>query len=902
MKKSSSKGCYNLRQKFRAISGSTQKKSTENQLISEEDIEYFNRSTEDTEENIEPCQLCLQESQDNQSTNHVHEIETENHIPPSTDQSESPSILHAVNAANGTPETVLKPRAERTSLSSESSSSQTESDSEDSIEETTPLISTTKHPRILFSDKPEGNSQKLKELNTEKQGKSAEAQRSTSLDKSSSEESLTVKMDSQENSDLQQQIRELQRQVSRHLKTTPPVTDYPSIADFSSTKPSLFHGYENENVERWIEKFKLHLTRRRINLAHNAAASELALHLAGPAEVFYYSLRESQRLNFEDLCTALRERYSSRNHTWRQWQALSSRQQGANEPLDKYIADLHAMFQHLNLSEEEKLRYFVQGLRPDTRREVLIKQPQNYRDAEDAARLLQMVDSTIRAGHSSPNQLNDKIIEAVVKATIAAQGGAKGAPEPKIAAYQPEQKIRPDDEVSYLREQNRKLNDRLLANENQNIAAYQPAARESYRSNNESEELHRLREEIRLLKAVQRGPQQIQSNRSDDYGRNDSYRDTRTDFSQAMDEIRKMQSRIDGFMRTYANKNNRQEQPRVRNQEGRPICYHCGKLGHVRQNCYSRGQQYQNYKPQVNQPHEQTTPRIAVIEAEPAEEQVLAQFDHQQQPKLNISQTMITNENGQTSQAQTRSTSEVPNTVNEDRGTDQQFCEQNKQGEKAGNVYYARRSKPLPSTSTVNNEVPTINTIDAEIVEGPTTHKESDDHNTEVKPHPAITPKQCAQVSSSPEEYTAPVHENQAIVIWLEIFTDKLNTSKETTAPLREVQTCSRSEPTIVVKDQTVKSPNDPYGLSRTETFLQPKEKLDRQLQEQGAENKKTEVHFQSGNLRQDFPKPQKLQPSEHLSKMAKSAQYPKRRLLQTSNSDVTPLSMEKYVVVTPTS
>lgn len=85
--------------------------------------------------------------------------------------------------------------------------------------------------------------------------------------------------------------------MSRHLEATQPVTDYPSIAYFSSTKPSLFHGYENVNVERWIKKFKLHLTR-----AHEAAASELALHLAGPAEAFYHGLRESQRSNFEDLC------------------------------------------------------------------------------------------------------------------------------------------------------------------------------------------------------------------------------------------------------------------------------------------------------------------------------------------------------------------------------------------------------------------------------------------------------------------------------------------------------------------------------------------------------------------------------------------------------------------------
>ena len=87
------------------------------------------------------------------------------------------------------------------------------------------------------------------------------------------------------------------------------------------------------------------------------------------------------------------------------------------------------MFQHLDLSEQEKLRYFLQGLHRETRREILIKQPKTYREAEDAARLLQMVDYTIGTENSAPNQLNDKIIDAVVKATMAAQGSMRSTPE-----------------------------------------------------------------------------------------------------------------------------------------------------------------------------------------------------------------------------------------------------------------------------------------------------------------------------------------------------------------------------------------------------------------------------------------------------------------------------------------
>ena len=71
-------------------------------------------------------------------------------------------------------------------------------------------------------------------------------------------------------------------------------------------KPTLFHGYENENLERWIEKFRLHLERRRIKTDSKAALAELALHLAGPAESFFRSLAVSNKDDFEKLCYATR--------------------------------------------------------------------------------------------------------------------------------------------------------------------------------------------------------------------------------------------------------------------------------------------------------------------------------------------------------------------------------------------------------------------------------------------------------------------------------------------------------------------------------------------------------------------------------------------------------------------
>ena len=96
-----------------------------------------------------------------------------------------------------------------------------------------------------------------------------------------------------------------------------------------------------------------------------------------------------------------------------------------------------------------------------------------------------------------------------------------------------------------------------------------------------------------------------------------------------MNEMRRIQARLDGFMTTHANRNNRQEQPRVRTQEGHPVCDICGRVGHVKQNCYARVDQRNQYQnPQSTQPRTQTGPRITALEAEDTAEQVVAQFEH----------------------------------------------------------------------------------------------------------------------------------------------------------------------------------------------------------------------------------------------------------------------------------
>ena len=203
---------------------------------------------------------------------------------------------------------------------------------------------------------------------------------------------------------------------------------------------------------------------------------------------------------------------------------------------------------------------------------------------------------------------------------------------------------------------------------NQTIAAYQPTPRDTYnRDSKTDEEIHRLREENRQLKAAQRNSNFQTGRNAPGLDGNRTSPGNNTELSRALEEIRRMQARMDGFMRTYASRSSRQDQPRVRTRDGRPICDICGKIGHVRQQCFHRFQQNSSYCQQ------QTISKRFMTE----DESRISVFE-QEAPSRN-----------------------------------HQSSDQNKQTEQAEQVeQYARRSQPILSTP-VSTEVPTISSIDA---------------------------------------------------------------------------------------------------------------------------------------------------------------------------------------------
>ena len=77
-----------------------------------------------------------------------------------------------------------------------------------------------------------------------------------------------------------------------------------------------FHGYKNEDINRWFEKLELVLDSKGIRLDVPAARTQLINNLAGPAETFMFELPPDERRNYNALKQALVKRYSTKDHAW----------------------------------------------------------------------------------------------------------------------------------------------------------------------------------------------------------------------------------------------------------------------------------------------------------------------------------------------------------------------------------------------------------------------------------------------------------------------------------------------------------------------------------------------------------------------------------------------------------
>ena len=181
---------------------------------------------------------------------------------------------------------------------------------------------------------------------------------------------------------------DLQRQMCQQLEAAQVSLSTPHVTESIVVKPTLFHERENEIVDRWLQRFSLYLVNGKLSCSRDQAAVKLALHLSGPAETFYYNPLSSVQASYTLLRDALKERFSPTHRHLKNRPELSKRRQGPSESIETYLADLNEKFSCLDLRDDDKICYLIQGLRADIQAEVLKKEPKTYNEPEETARLI----------------------------------------------------------------------------------------------------------------------------------------------------------------------------------------------------------------------------------------------------------------------------------------------------------------------------------------------------------------------------------------------------------------------------------------------------------------------------------------------------------------------------------
>ena len=141
--------------------------------------------------------------------------------------------------------------------------------------------------------------------------------------------------------------------------------------------PTPFTGTAADNILDWLENFD------RI-AAHNVWNDQkhlqvIHVYLKDTALNFYRSLPEQTKTDINLLKAALRDHYHTQDRLYDMRVKLHELRHRSS--LETYINDLDTLAHHLELPEQQKIHYFIFGLKPKLKQALLIRQPQTYDDA-----------------------------------------------------------------------------------------------------------------------------------------------------------------------------------------------------------------------------------------------------------------------------------------------------------------------------------------------------------------------------------------------------------------------------------------------------------------------------------------------------------------------------------------
>ena len=141
--------------------------------------------------------------------------------------------------------------------------------------------------------------------------------------------------------------------------------------------PTPFTGTAADNILDWLENFDRIAARNVWN--DQKQLQVIPVYLKDTALNFYHSLPDQAKTDINLLKANLRDRYHTQDQLCDMRVKLHELRQGSS--LETYINDLNTLARHLELPQQQKIHYFIFGLKPKLKQALLIWQSQTYGDA-----------------------------------------------------------------------------------------------------------------------------------------------------------------------------------------------------------------------------------------------------------------------------------------------------------------------------------------------------------------------------------------------------------------------------------------------------------------------------------------------------------------------------------------
>jgi hypothetical protein len=148
----------------------------------------------------------------------------------------------------------------------------------------------------------------------------------------------------------------------------------------------LFSGSQLEDVDEFLGKFDMWVAANHLD----DVAKTMALYscLSGAARTWFDALDETQRTDYKTLRAALKTTFLRAGKQYILFKQLIERKQAVNESLDFYAFAMKLLFKKANkdMTENERLIYFTQGLQPHLQAHVITQGCSTFEAAVEAAR------------------------------------------------------------------------------------------------------------------------------------------------------------------------------------------------------------------------------------------------------------------------------------------------------------------------------------------------------------------------------------------------------------------------------------------------------------------------------------------------------------------------------------